>query len=70
MKEKKAKKTLQIPLSGFEPSPRPNFLQRKKWGLRPLGHVAATKLLSSAIHTVWTLWHRISHEFKDTIEEK
>ena len=70
MKEKNRKKKLQIPPSGFEPSTWPNLLQRKKWGLRPQGHVAITKLLSSAIRTVWTLWCCIYHEFKDTIEEK
>ena len=70
MKEKNRKKNLQIPLSGFEPSTWPNLLQCKKWGLRPQGHVAITKLLSSAIRTVWTLWCCIYHEFKDTIEEK
>ena len=57
----------------------PNFLQRKKRDLIPLGHATSAQfrikidsleVFFSAIHTVWTLWSCIYHEFKDTFEEK
>ena len=57
----------------------PNFLQRRKWGLIPLGHATTAQfnilkinpfVFFSTIHTVGTLWSCNYHEFKDTFEEK
>ena len=57
----------------------PDYLQRKS---AATDHLAMRLLLRlnvkintfevffSAIHTVWTLWSCIYHEFKDTFEEK
>ena len=46
----------------------PNFLQRKIL-LKKCVKVKSVEIFFSAIHTVWTLWSCICHEFKDTFEE-
>ena len=44
------------------------------WAVRPLRSllvkINSFEVSFSAIHTVWTLWSCIYHEFKDTFEEK
>ena len=68
-------------MAGSEPAAQ-NFLQRKKKrnagsdrkAMLPLQRITDKinnfVVFFSPIHTVWTLWSCIYHEFKDTFKEK